>query len=211
MAKTMRSRGVPGGVLGAVLCSAILFTGCAFPPGGILGILNGMLAWSRQDWAASVSSFLETENTAKTEGDAVLREYAVYGIASTYLAQDEYDSALVRLSELADASTAEIRAGVWYQAGVIAFRKGEYDQAASFFRKSLENDPSGLDAKINLELSRQSLVEKQADRASSNSGVREDSTPGQEGETIFNLVRKKEQDRWKNQEDSTPQTAVADY
>lgn len=195
----------------AVFCLAGIFTGCKNGSDGMFGILTGVLAWSGQNWAESASSFLETLEKATEAEDKLLREYAVYGLASTYLAQDEYDSALARLSEIADTDSTEIRAGVWYQAGIIAFRRGEYDEAASFFRKSLENDPLSLDAKINLELSRLSLVERSTDRSSSSSGIREETVPSQETETIFNLIRKKEQDRWKNQEDKTVRPQVADY
>jgi len=197
----------------AVLLSAsvLLLSGCASGNGGILGILNGFLAWSRQDWDLSVASFIGTAGEAASMEDVELREYAVFGLASTYLAQEEYESALQRLSELEDSENTGIRAGVWYQAGVIAYRKSEFDRAASFFRKSLENDPSAFDAKINLELSRRSLEERQSSRAGGASGISEEKTPGKDSETIFNLVRKKEQDRWKNQEEISPGTATADY
>ncbi len=194
-----------------VLCAVLLLPGCTTGSSGILGILNGFLAWTRQDWALSVASFMKTAGDAAALKDTTLREYAVFGLASTYLAQEEYESALGRLSELEDSESTAIRAGVWYQAGIISYRKGQFDQAASFFRKSLENDPSSFDAKINLELSRRSLEEKQASRSGGASGIRDEKTPGQESDTIFNLVRKKEQDRWKNQEEINSGTPAADY
>jgi len=195
----------------AIFYVVILFSGCKTGTEGVFEILNGVLAWSRQDWVLSASSFLETKGKATENGDTLLREYAVYGLASTYLSQDEYDSSLALLSEIDDSSVSEIRAGVLYQAGVIAFRKGEYSDAASFFRKSLENEPASLDAKINLEISNLSLVERRSDRAAGSSGIREDKTPSLDEETIFNLIRKKEQDRWKNQETETVNTSIADY
>ncbi len=194
-----------------LVCPVLLFSGCTSVSGGLFGILNGFLAWSRQDWDLSIAAFIGTAGKAAAGNDEDVREYAVFGLASTYLAQEEYDSALRRLSELEDSENAGIRAGVWYQAGVIAYRKGEFDRAASFFRKSLENDPTAFDAKINLELSRRSLEERQASRTGGASGISEEKTPGKDSDTIFNLVRKKEQDRWKNQEEISPGTAVADY
>lgn len=195
------------------LCVAafFIFPGCAFSSWGMFGILKGWSAWAAQDWPVSISSFMTSAEKAESENNALLHEYAIYGLASTYLAQDEYESALVRLAELEDSASPAIRAGMWYQTGIIAFRKGEYDQAADFFRKSLEEDPSGLDAKINLELSRLSLVERKADRSASSSGIQEDNEQTPEAEAIFTLVRKKEQDRWKNQEEKKPQEGIADY
>jgi len=196
----------------ALLSMVFLLTGCAASgTEGLWGILTGVMAWSRQDWALSASAFLETAARADAAGDTALRDYAVFGLASTYLVQDEYDSALSRLSEIGESASPDIRSGVWYQAGIIAFRKGEYGDSADFFRKSLENDPTRLDAKINLELSRRSLVESRADRATGASGIRDDGDGAQDTEAIFNLVRKKEQDRWKNQADESSNTSVADY
>jgi len=147
-----------------LLCAALLLSGCKTGTGGVFGILNGFLAWTRQDWDLSVATFIGTAGEAAAE-----------------------------------------------QAGIIAYRKGQFDQAASFFRKSLENDPSGVDAKINLELSRRSLEEKEASLSGGASGIREEKAPGQDSDTIFNLVRKKEQDRWKNQDEISSGPATADY
>lgn len=195
----------------AVFFFAFFLSGCKTGTEGLWGILTGVISWSRQDWALSVSSFLDTAQKATESGNSTLRDYAVFGLASTYLAQDEYDSALARLSEIEKSSTPEILSGVWYQVGIIAFRQGKFDDAASFFRKSLESDPSSLDAKINLELSQLSLVERKSDRSSGSSAIREDSAQSSESDAIFNLVRKKEQDRWKNQEEESSRSAVADY
>ncbi|HNY18288.1 MAG TPA: tetratricopeptide repeat protein [Treponemataceae bacterium] len=177
----------------------------------ILAILSGALSWSHQDWAAAASSFLDAERVASESGDSLLRDYAVYGLASTYLAQDEYDSALARLSELDARVSPEIGSGIWYQAGIIAFRKGEYADAAEMFRKSLEYDPSRSDAKLNLELSKRSLSDTDAKRSASASAFSGNEASGEDADTVFNLVRKKEQDRWKNQEEQASRENVADY
>ena len=211
MAKKMTTLGYRTILRIALGCSVFFLTGCTRNYDGFFDVLNGVLAWSRQDWPVSTSSFLEAVEKSRSSGDPLPGEYAVYGLASIYLAQDEYDSALLRLAEIGDASTPELRAGVWYQAGIIAYRKGHFDEALAHFRKSLENDPSSLDAKINLELSRLSLAESRSDMASGNQGIQENNVDGQESETVFNLIRKKEQDRWKNQEEDAVQAGVEDY
>lgn len=199
-------------VRGASACLLVLaLSGCSLSADGRFGILSGVLAWSRQDWALSASSFLESAGRAESENDPLLREYAVYGLASTYLAQDEYDPALARLASIRDSSSSGIRASVWYQAGIIAYRRGEFDEAILCFRRSLENDPSSTDAKINLELSRRTLEDASARTSGSSSGFSENSGTDQETEMIFNLVRKKEQDRWKNQESGSQAAESADY
>lgn len=194
-----------------VLAAPIFFGACSFRNDGRFSVLSGVIAWSRRDWALSASSFLDSAARAKSQGSEHVEEYAVYGLASTWLAQDEYDPALARLASIKDSASGEIRASVWYQAGVIAYRRGEFDEAAACFKRSLQNDPSAVDAKINLELSHRSLEEAEARSSGSSSGFTEDATQNQETEMIFSLVRKKEQDRWKNQEDGTKASSVVDY
>jgi len=194
-----------------VLTLLFFMSGCSSSKDGRFGILSGLIAWSHQDWPLSASAFLETANGAESAGNRALKDYAVFGLASTYLAEDEYDSALARLSEIKGSTTPAIRAGVWYQAGIIAYRRGQFEDAAAYFRKSLENDPTSADAKINLELSRKSLFESEGQKSSGASGFSESQAPDQETETIFNLVRKKEQDRWKNETDNSSAGATADY
>jgi Ca-activated chloride channel family protein len=179
--------------------------------GDIFAILSGSLAWSRHDWAMAASSFLDAERAAIDGKNSLVRQYAVYGLASTYLAQDEYEAALSRLSELDENSSPAIGSGIWYQAGIVAFRKGEYADASAMFRKSLEYDSSRTDAKINLELSRRSLSETEAKRNASGSSFSGSISGDDDADTVFTLVRKKEQDRWKNQEEQTSRENVADY
>lgn len=218
MAKKMKSSGaLPRsvrlrGVFAAVACIAPIFLGaCSFRNDGRFSVLSGVIAWARRDWALSASSFLDSAARAKAQGSEHVEEYAVYGLASTWIAQDEYDPALARLASIQDSASSEIRASVWYQAGIIAYRRGEFDEAAACFKRSLQNDPSAVDAKINLELSHRSLEEAEASSSGAASGFTEDAAQNQETEMIFSLVRKKEQDRWKNQEDGSKASSVADY
>lgn len=201
------AKGMTVHALSVILASGLLCSGCSSAVNGRFGILSGVLAWARQDWVVSASSFLGTADAA----DSALGDYAIFGLAATYIAQNEYDSALARLSTIRDSPLPEIRAGVWYQAGVIAYRRGQFGDAVEYFKKSLENDSSAVDAKINLELSRRSLVEDDARRSGGASGVNENQSLDQEAETIFNLVRKKEQDRWKNEANGADEPTAADY
>lgn len=197
-------------ILSLVASLSLFSVGCSQKVNGAIGILDGMLAWTRQDWPAAISAFLDTAGKASSSGDTQLHDYAIYGLASAYLSQDEYDSAIDRLSAIGKESGSNILAGVWYQSGVIAFRRGDFEGAVKYFRKSLESDPSALDAKINLELSRRVLDGDGTDRANASAGLREQPEDGGT-DAIFNLVRKKEQDRWKNQEETAPSSPVADY
>ncbi len=174
-------------------------------------ILSGSLAWARRDWASAAKAFLDAEESALASGNETLRQYAVYGLAATYLAEDEYESAVARLAELDAGLSPELGSGLWYQAGIVAFRKGEYADAVAMFRKSLERDGERADAKINLELSARSLSESDSKRSAGGSGFAEAKPSESDEDAIFDLVRRKERDRWKNQEEEASREIVADY
>ena len=127
------------GVLLPVVCiSAALCASCSADTAPMFSILEGTVSWARKDWTGATTAFL---GVADAEPDAVrdsVREYAVYALASVYLSQEEYNAALQRLSSVSDAAPEGLQSSKWYQAGVIAFRKGLFEDAASYFRKSLE-------------------------------------------------------------------------
>lgn len=175
-------------------------------------ILSGTLAWARKDWTTAVVSFLSAETEFSERGDEIGRQFALYGLASAYLAQDEYDAALQRLETLSPAAPDALTASAWYQRGIAAFRQGRFAEAEHSFRKTLEIDKSAFDARINLELSRRASAEQRAPSHQSGSPLSFNET-GESGadEQIFTMIRKKEQERWKNQEDDSAESGIADY
>lgn len=187
---------------------ASLLTGCDTSLGESLAILSGTLSWARGQWQSATVSFLRA---ADGTGDGRIRDYALYGLSSTYLAEEEYDSALSRLSGISASADAHVRASALYQAGIVAYRREEYSKAADLFRASLEIDGQSLDAKINLELSRRSERTAQRSQARSRSAVSESRENAQGEQLIFDLVRKKEQDQWKNRESADAGPAAADH
>lgn len=186
------------------------FVSCSNEHANGLTLLSGFLSWIQQDWGNAASSYLRVAESARAENNTRLFDYAVYGLAATYLAQDEYDSALIRLSEISSDASDEVAAGLWYQIGVAAYRKQQYGLAGKYFRKSLEIEPAALDAKINLELCSRSLVTNESAAAAAPK-VGESRQKDDEAELLFNLVRRKEQDRWKNQQAEQTPSEVEDY
>ncbi len=187
---------------------SLLLVGCDARVGESLSILSGTLSWARGQWQRATVSFLPVADGTE---DAVIRDYALYGLASTYIAEEEYDSALSRLSEISPVADARVRASALYQAGIIAFRREEFAKAADLFRSSLEIDAQSVDAKINLELSRRQERSARRARAQSRSSVSEGRDSAQSERLIFDLVRRKENDQWKNRESAESGTAVADH
>lgn len=195
----------------AVSLALVFFPGCDGSPRENLALLSGFFSWTGGDWPSATATFLELAGTAEKEQDVSLHDYAQYALAATYLAQDEYDSALARLSEISEEAPGEIRAGVWYQAGLIAYRKEDYERAAELFRRSLEVRPDAIDAKINLELSKRSGIVRETAKAAGMPGISESDDTNSDEESIFNLIRRKEQERWKNQESDRDTVDVMDH
>jgi len=189
---------------------SILLVSCSRETGDRFAVLSGVLSWARQDWSGAAVNFIRVADSARNDETSLIRDYALYGLASTYLAQEEYDSALMRLAEISPESPSEIRSGIWYQIGVAAYRKGLYDQACTYFRQALEIDSAAVDAKINLELCRRSMHTSESSAAASAPGISESGQNEDQSEILFSLVRRKEQERWKNrQNESNP--GLEDY
>lgn len=200
------------GVLLPVVCiSAALYASCSADTASMFSILEGTVSWARKDWTGATTAFL---GVADAEPDAVrdsVREYAVYALASVYLSQEEYNAALQRLSSVSDAAPEGLQSSKWYQAGVIAFRKGLFEDAASYFRKSLEADASSVDAKVNLELSQRSLSSANTPRAAGSAGFQEKAGDAADTETLFDYIRQKEEQRWKSIHETAEQQNIADH
>lgn len=189
----------------------LLFLSCGSPQSDHVTVFSGLLSWIRQDWSDAVVHFLNAAEVARKNDDSRLHDYAMYGLASTYLVQEEYDAALLRLAEISPDAPDDIRAGVWYQIGIAAYRKGLYDQAAGYFIKSLEINPDSLDAKINLELCHRSIIARELSAQQAAPEVGESGSTNDGTEILFSLVRRREQDRWKNRLNGDPLPGVEDY
>ncbi|ULQ60700.1 tetratricopeptide repeat protein [Brucepastera parasyntrophica] len=188
----------------------VFMSGCT-PAKPALKILSGALASNRQDFDMAVMKFLTAEHEALIGDNPSVWEYAEYGLVSVYLIQNEYEAAQNRLEGILDASSPDIRSGAWYHFGIIAYRRGEYQEAASYFRKALENKPDSIDAKINLELSLQNTKDETVESTGQTRVFHGSTDEEHKNRTIFDLIRKKEQDRWKNQKDTADNSSIADY
>ncbi|HPO02527.1 MAG TPA: hypothetical protein PL077_04220 [Treponemataceae bacterium] len=190
-----------------LLAAALLFSSCSGDFQGILGIADGTIAWSRRDWSRASASFLKVAES----GPEKFSSWASYGLASTWLAQEEYDAAMSRLSLIDSSSDPDLAAGVWYQAGIAAWRKGLESEAAAFFRKSLEFDSSALDAKINLELIASKRESERKVQSGSAPGVNRSDSEAAAQDALFEYIRKKEEDAWKHAPENQLRNSVQDY
>ena len=126
-------------------------------------MLEGYISWQQKDWNQAFSHFLNAKEIAENNGNKA--EYEMYALSSTCLMQNEDVSAINSLKKIENTRDEKLSSSVFYQLGIIAFKKQEYKLAASYFKKSLEKEPSKIDAKINYELSIKKLDDELLQKA----------------------------------------------
>ena len=191
----------------AILLSLLLLTSCSgrFHDGTL--ILQGKIAWNRKNYQQAVASFLQATDDARKRDDKEYEYYAIYGLASTYLMQNETDAALARFDQIAPNAPDSVRFAVMYNSGIIAHRKGDYHSAELFFKDALKIDSTNINAKINLELSlQQNTAKANSENQKMNSVSTETENESLEN-AIYNTIRENDKNQWKNQQQETKSTS----
>ncbi len=199
--------------ISAVFCLAFL-TSCGANSKNQKEILKGSWNFYQENYRTAMAQFLD--ETIKTKDDSMAHQYALFGLAATYLAVDEYDAALNRTSQILTGTAAvpkELESAAFYNAGIIFARKNDFMTASEYFKKAILSDPNYLDAKINLELCSRHLEEQKAAQAESEmqkvSESKENSSQMQN--EIFNIIRENENKQWKKMESQPEENGILDY
>lgn len=200
------------GITVFMLFLSLLLSSCSFK--SHKEILKGAWNFYQQNYRSSMARFLEL---SINDEDSMAHQYALFGLASTYIAVGEYDSALERLSRIEIGTAAvpdELESAVYYNEGIIFERKNDFIQAAECFKKAILSNPDYLEAKINLELCSRSLAEKNAREAETQmqkiSEIKKNE-PSQMQNEIFNIIRENESKQWKQSKQTSPENDVLDY
>ncbi|MBO5137866.1 MAG: VWA domain-containing protein [Spirochaetaceae bacterium] len=188
-----------------------MLQGCSVDWKGAADVVEGTFYWYRKDYRAAVANFMETVDYGNSNGNKTLEQFGVYGLAATYLAQGETEAAISRLQEISPDAPQNIRFAALYNSGIIAYRNGDYKDAASYFKQALLVDGSSIDAKLNLELSLAHEITQSADGSQEIVPVAENHTETPLENTIFSLIREKEQTQWKNQQSQEKTDLPIDY
>lgn len=188
-----------------------LITGCSNDFSSAKTILYSTLKWYQKDYQESTTGFLKVIEDAEINQDKEILQYGLFGLASSYIMQDEETAALEKLEAITPDAPDNLRFSTYYNMGIIAHKHGEYEKAAEAFRQALLIDNTNIDAKINLELS---LMENTSTSSARNQNL----TPVSETEyhssiedTLFSIIRESEQDKWKNTETQNQPSDILDY
>ena len=172
-----------------------------------LTMLEGYISWQQKDWNVATSRFLKAKEIAEARGDK--GEYAIYALSSTYLMQNETSSSMNNLMVLENTRDKELSSSVFYQLGIIAFKRQQYKEATSYFKKSLEKEPTKIDAKINYELSIKKLDDELIQKAkSAKIDAKEDDD---EYNAIIDIFKNKEKEEWNEKKETGTKENTYDY
>ncbi len=196
----------------AVSFVALSFTSCSSSFSESKKILEGVWNWHQKDYNQAIADFSQSLAGAKENNDELIKQYALYGLSVTYLMQNENAAAIEKINELSSEAPDKIRFACFYNSGIIAQRSGDYKKASELFKNALLVNPSNVNAKINLELSRNQQAQraKETERPLSKADEKAGKVSDLE-KSIFNRIRENDQKQWKNIQTQQKDNSTLDY
>ncbi|MCR5494610.1 MAG: VWA domain-containing protein [Treponema sp.] len=195
----------------SIIFLLLMLTSCKERVSGAGTILQSTWNWYQQRYNDSVAGFFQTAYEADLIGDELLEQYAVYDLAVTYLSQNENDAALERFAQIVDNADSSVKYATLYNCGIIAYRKGDFESAAHYFREAMKIDGSKINAKINLELSLKNSEKEARAKENGISQVSETNDSDTLEKAIFERIREYDKRQWKNSEKTEKSTSTMDY
>lgn len=193
------NRKKPASKIAGIMLCALLLSSCSAEKKNAMNILKGVIHWVQEDYQESSAAFLEAKEAAVQQQDEKARVYAQYGLAVSYLMLNEKEAALNQLENLVAGDVPDlVRFGSLYNSGIISYQKGEFQNAADFFKKVLLIDNSQLDAKINLELA-MSQAESQTKAAQPELQPVQYAEGNSIQDTIFSMMKENDDKNWKSE------------
>lgn len=185
------------------------FTGCS---SNTTQILEGTYAFHQKQYRRSVSCFMNVAEQARENEKEIVLYYALYDLGTAYSLLGEDESAMERFSEISDTAPDSVRYSAYYNAGIIAHKNENYDQAQQYFRKALEIDSTKIEAKINMELSMQQAQESVKQNESQAIPVQDEKEDLSDMEkAVFQHIKENDLKQWKNSETKQPENLANDY
>ena len=198
----------------SILTSLVIlftFTSCSSHFDSSMQILHGTWDWYQHKYNSSVASFYRSMNQAQADADRELLSYSVYNLGVSYLMQNEDTSSFMRFSEIDEDSPKELKFRSFYNRGIIAYGRGDYDEAAENFRQALKIDGKRMNAKVNLELSLGKRVKNAENKDNLITPVSEKNGSNSMENSVFSRIRENDINRWKNMSVESSVSGAEDY
>lgn len=188
-----------------------LFLNCSFHKNEKLSMLSGYIYYGQTNWNHALSDFLRVYQIGEVRKDTEITAYADFALASVYIMQNENEAADKRLSNIKMVENSDFGAAVYYQLGVIAFKKSKYSDAVFLFKKAMEKDPKSIDIKINYELSKKYFDETSLNTPQLNNITVSENDDDNFSEVIINIINEKEAEQWQKNNRNTNSENAHDY
>ena len=187
----------------------LIFTGCSSETGDIL---KGTISYQQKKYRHSVSCFMRASETAAAESDHLAQSYALYDLGTAYIMLGEDAAAFEQFNAITDDAPDAVRYSAFYNAGLLAWRNSDFDEARDYFRKALEIDSSRMDAKINFELSmQQSQAKGKQNQSNQIQASQEEASPQNLEQAVFQHIKENDQKQWKNSETRDSSNLAEDF
>lgn len=196
----------------AITLVAAAFTSCSNEFNESKKILGAVWNWNQKNYTEAVAGFSQSLADAEENGNELIKQYALYGLSATYLMQNENNAAMEKINSLSGSAPDRIKFASFYNSGIIAQREGNYQKAVELFKNALMIDPTNVRAKVNLELSRNQQVQRahESERQMNAAGeASQDESDLQK--SVFNRIREKDQQQWKNKQREEKSGSALDY
>ena len=187
----------------------LLFSSCSSQTADIL---KGTVSYHQKKYRHSISRFMEASENAAADSNRINQSYALYDLGTAYIMIGEDEAALEQFKAITEDAPDAVRYAAFYNAGVIAWRNSDFEEARDYFRKALEIDSSKIDAKINFELSMQQTNAKGKQNQSNQIQASQEEAPPQNLEkAVFEHIKENDQKQWKNSESKQPSDLAEDF
>ena len=193
----------------AIALLTLLLSGCSSET---TDIFKGTVAYQQKKYRHSVSCFMKASEDAAASSDKTNLSYALYDLGTAYIMLGENSAALEQFQLISEDAPDAVRYAAFYNAGVLAWRNSDFDDAKDYFKKALEIDSSRIEAKINLELSMQQGNAKGMQNQSNEIQASQEEEASQNLEkAVFEHIKENDQKQWKNSEAKDSQSLAEDY
>ena len=175
-------------------------------------ILKGTVSYHQKKYRHSVSLFMNASENAAADANRINQSYALYDLGTAYLMLGEDSAALEQFNLVSDDAPDAVRYASFYNAGVIAWRNSDFDEARDYFRRAIEIDSTKIDAKINFELSvQQASAKGKQNQSNQIQASPEESSPQNLEKAVFEHIKENDQKQWKNSETKDSSNLAEDF
>ncbi len=187
----------------------LIFTGCSSETANIL---KGTISYQQKQYRHSVSCFMKASESAAADADHLTQSYALYDLGTAYIMLGEDQAALEHFKSIAEDAPDAVRYSAFYNAGVLAWRNSDFEEARDYFKKALEIDSSRMEAKINFELSlQQSQAKGKQNQSNQIQASQEEASPQNLEQAVFQHIKENDQKQWKNSETKDTTNLAEDF